>query len=73
LPTVDHYARVARPEVSEAIRSKLKELGWKQIRLAQACGVSPSAVSKWLSGAREPGKEQIRKLVDLGISAEVLL
>jgi transcriptional regulator with XRE-family HTH domain len=74
LQALDHDARVARREVSEAIQAKLRELGWKQNRLAKECGVSPSAVSRWLSGEREPGKEQIRKLVDvLGLSAEVLV
>lgn len=65
---------VGRQEVRDAIRGKLDELGWKQTRLAKECGVSASAVSRWMSGEREPGKEQIRKLVEvLGISSEVLV
>ena len=65
---------VARTEIADAIRARLSELGWKQARLARECSVSPSAVSRWLSGEREPGKEQIRKLVAvLGIPAGVFV
>ena len=49
----------------EALKDALVERGWKQRALAKACDVRPSTVSRWLSGERQPGKKQIRRLREL--------
>ena len=39
---------------------ELHQKGWKGNRIAEALGVSKSAVSQWLSKAREGGREALR-------------
>ena len=38
----------------ERLRSRLKELGWTQVELAEAVRASTANVSRWLSGDRTP-------------------
>lgn len=40
---------------------ELKEAGWKQQDIAAALGVTPGAVSQWLTRAREQGIEALRR------------
>jgi transposase len=40
---------------------ELKEPGWKQQDIATAVGVTPGAVSQWLTRAREEGVEAVRR------------
>jgi transposase len=40
---------------------ELKEQGWKQQDIAAALGVTPGAVSQWLSRARQGGVEALRR------------
>ena len=40
---------------------ELKEQGWKQHDIAAALGVTPGAVSQWLSRARQQGVEALRR------------
>ncbi len=42
------------PSGVERLRARLKELGWSQLDLANAIGVAPPNVSRWLSGERVP-------------------
>ena len=39
---------------------ELFEQGWKQVRIAEALGVTRGAVSQWLKRAREGGREALR-------------
>lgn len=39
---------------------KLKQKGWRQTDIAEALGVSDSAVSHWMKKAREGGKEALK-------------
>src|SRR5215468_3781845 len=41
---------------------ELKEHGWKQQDIAAALGVTPGAVSQWLSRARQGGVEALRRV-----------
>ncbi len=48
------------PEVTpaaERLRERLNKLEWSQLDLANAIGVSPGVVSRWLSGERAPSLE----------------
>src|SRR5258708_36199926 len=40
---------------------ELKQQGWKQTAIAAALGVTPGAVSQWLTRAREDGVEALRR------------
>ncbi len=40
---------------------ELKRQGWKQTAIAAALGVTPGAVSQWLTRAREEGVEALRR------------
>ena len=40
---------------------ELKEQGWKQSAIAAALGVTPGAVSQWLTRARQDGVEALRR------------
>jgi transposase len=40
---------------------ELKQQGWKQSAIAAALGVTPGAVSQWLTRAREEGVEALRR------------
>src|SRR5260370_42062120 len=40
---------------------ELKEQGWKQSAIAAALGVTPGAVSQWLTRAREDGVAALRR------------
>lgn len=54
----------SRPENWKEARRKraleLKECGWKQIRIAEALGVSRTAVSQWIANFRQRGPESWR-------------
>jgi transposase len=39
---------------------ELSESGWKQVRIAEALGVTRGAVSQWLTAARAGGKQALR-------------
>ena len=39
---------------------ELSESGWKQVRIAEALGVTRGAVSQWLKAARDGGKQALR-------------
>lgn len=39
---------------------ELSETGWKQVRIAEALGVTRGAVSQWLTAARAGGKQALR-------------
>lgn len=51
------------------MKEKLKELrqraGFSQKYVALTLGVTPSVVSQWETGLKEPSKENLRKLSDL--------
>jgi transposase len=40
---------------------ELKQLGWKQTAIAAALGVTPGAISQWLTRARTAGVEALRR------------
>src|SRR5258708_37360178 len=40
---------------------ELKQQGWKQTAIAAALGVTPGAVSQWLTRAREDGVAALRR------------
>ena len=45
---------------------ELHEAGWSGRRIAEALGVTPGAVSQWLSRGREGGREALRTKPRLG-------
>jgi transcriptional regulator with XRE-family HTH domain len=60
------------PSTSERLRVRLKELGWTQLDLAVAIGVSGAVVSRWLSGDRVPSLEMAFRIQnsEVGIPAD---
>lgn len=60
------------PGAAERLRVRLKELGWTQLELALAIGVSGAVVSRWLSGERSPSLEMAFRIQNsaVGIPAD---
>ena len=67
-----HYP-IAPPQLSEAIRLRMYEMGINQAKLAKLLGVSPSRITEYLSG-KEPSLKVARTICEkLNISANVVL
>ncbi len=57
-----------------AIRKFREQNGWTQLILAEKCGVVPSTVTQWESGARKPDIIMLKKLASIfGCTADELL
>lgn len=57
---------------AERLRSRLRELAWTQLDLANAVGASPANVSRWLSGERTPSLDMAFRIQrsEVGIPAD---
>ena len=65
---------VGTPEAKELIRDGIAARKWRPRHFAKRVGVSPSTVSRWLSGERVPDKKHIRRISALlDIPVEQLL
>lgn len=61
-------------EVGKLIKEALEHQGKTQAWLAEFCGVSNNAVSKWINGSGQISRENIRKVANaLGLRASELL
>jgi transcriptional regulator with XRE-family HTH domain len=60
---------------AERLRSRLREIGWTQLGLAEAVGSSPANVSRWLSGERTPSLAMAFRIQnsEVGIPADAWL
>lgn len=60
-------------EFGERIAARRQQLGWNQIQLAAAAGLTPSAISLFESGKRKPSFQALKKLSEaLGVPADYL-
>ncbi|MBM4722565.1 helix-turn-helix domain-containing protein [Rhodococcus hoagii] len=65
---------------SDFLRARLDDRGWDAARLAAEAGVTPSIVSRWMSGAHKPTADRVRavaealdvSVMDAMIAAEVI-
>lgn len=56
------------------LRRVLREKGWSQKELADACGITPAAVCRYCNGSRTPRASTLARLsAALDVSADVLL
>lgn len=68
------HCNVADKKIKEVLRDGIAERKWRPRHFAKRIGVSPSTVSRWLSGERVPDKKHIRRISDLlDIPVEQLL
>lgn len=56
-PPQDHL-----PAAAQEVRGILSELGWTHHEAAEHIGVGRVSVSRWCSGARDPGEQVLRHL-----------
>ncbi|MFC9514363.1 helix-turn-helix domain-containing protein [Nocardiaceae bacterium NPDC056970] len=49
---------------SDFLRARLDDRGWDAARLAAEAGVTPSIVSRWMSGAHKPTADRVRAVAD---------
>lgn len=56
----------------DLLREAFAKLGWNQNRAARELEVSPTTLSRWLSGKRAPDRQHMAMLRDrFGISPEI--
>ena len=68
-----HYS-IGEPSLADVIKLRMFEMGLTQVALAKLIGVSPSRVSEYLSGKKEPTLKQGRALSrSLNIDANIIL
>lgn len=68
-----HYP-VKEPTLAEVLKERMYELGLSQSKIAKMIHVSPSSVSEYLSGKREPTMKVGREIHNkLGVDANVIL
>lgn len=51
-------------DFSEWLHNQLKEHGWTQAELARRSGISPSQITRVLSGSRGLGEQSVRAIAD---------
>ncbi|NKU37723.1 helix-turn-helix domain-containing protein, partial [Rhodococcus hoagii] len=49
---------------SDFLRARLDDRGWDAARLAAEAGVTPSIVSRWMSGAHKPTADRVRAVAE---------
>lgn len=70
----DHYFAIGDPDLASVIRERMFEQGLSQKDLAGKIGVSPSRISEYLSGKKEPTLPVARRIHDvLHIDAGIIL
>lgn len=68
-----HYS-IGEPSLADVIKLRMFEMGLNQTALARLIGVSPSRISEYLSGKKEPTLKQGRALSrSLNIDANIIL
>lgn len=69
----EHYP-VGEPTLVDIIKLRMYEMGLNQTAIAKLIGVSPSRISEYLSGKKEPTLKQARKLcLKLNIEPSIVL
>ncbi len=69
----EHYP-VGTPSLIEVIKLRMYEMGLTQTSLAKLIGVSPSRISEYISGKKEPTLKQARVISQkLNIDASIVL
>lgn len=56
-----HYS-IGTPSLIDVIKLRMFEMGINQVALAKILGVSPSRISEYLSGKKQPTLQQGRKI-----------
>lgn len=65
---------VKEPSLSEVLKERMYETGLSQSKIAEMLNVSPSRVSEYISGKREPTLQVGRAIHNkLGVDANVIL
>lgn len=65
---------VAAPSLAEILKERMYELGLSRSKMASLLHVSPSSISGYLSGHREPTLKVGREIHDkLGVDANIIL
>lgn len=65
---------VDEPTLPEILKERMYELGLSQVKIAEMLNVSPSRISEYISGKREPTLQVGREIHNkLGIDANVIL
>lgn len=65
---------VAPPTLAEILKERMYELGLSRSKMASLLHVSPSSISSYLSGRREPTLKVGREIHDkLGVDSNVIL
>ena len=63
-----------RHEVAERIRQLIDKSGLTQSQVAAKAGLTPGAISHFVTGVRTPGTSTVRRLADaLNVSVEYIL
>lgn len=69
----EHYS-IGTPSLVDIIKLRMYEMGLTQAAVAKLIGVSPSRISEYLSGKKEPTLKQARKLsIKLNIEPSIVL
>lgn len=68
-----HYS-IGTPSLMDVIKLRMYEMGLNQSALAKILGVSPSRISEYLSGKKQPTLKQGKKIsVELNIDPAIVL
>lgn len=57
----EHYA-IGEPTLVDMLKLRMYEMGLNQISLSKLLGITPSRISEYLSGKKEPTLHQARKI-----------
>ena len=57
--SVEHYS-IGEPTLIDMLKLRMYEMGLNQLALSKLLGISPSRISEYLSGKKEPTLQQAR-------------
>lgn len=70
----DEHFPIKTPTLVDILKLRMYEMGINQSKLSQILGVSPSRISDYISGRREPTLNVARKMnKELSIDANIIL
>lgn len=70
----DQYYSIGEPTLIDMIKLRMYEMGLNQLSLSKLLGITPSRVSEFLSGKKEPTLRQARIIsTKLGIDPAIVL